>query len=54
MSSVDKVSNFLGDRKEELVMTLLLENKSSTKYFDEGDDELSNIKKALVTIFRRG
>ena len=42
MSSVDKVSNFLGDRKEEVVTTLLLENKSSTKYFDEGDDELSD------------
>ena len=42
MLSVDKVSNFLGDRKEEVVTTPLLEKKSSTKDVDKGTDELAD------------
>ena len=38
MSLNDKVSNFLGDKKEEVVMTPLTEKKSSTKDFDKGTD----------------
>ena len=40
MSSVEKVSNILGDRKEEVATTPLLGNKSSTKDVNEGTDEL--------------
>ena len=40
MSSVDKVINVLGDRKDEVVTTPLLENKSPTKDVDKGTDEL--------------
>ena len=42
MSSVEKVSNVLGDRKEEVVTTSLLENKLSTKDFNKGTDELTD------------
>ena len=53
MSLVDKVSNILGDRKEEVVITPLLKNKSSTKDVDKGTDELVDMKKAVVTIHRK-
>ena len=43
MSSNDKVSNVLGDRKEEVVTTPLLEKKSLTKDVDEGTNELSDM-----------
>ena len=49
MSSVEKVSNVLVDRKEELVTT-----PSSTKDIDKGTDEFEDIKKAVVTIRRKG
>ena len=32
----------------------LMEKKSSTKDFDKGTDELSDMKKAVVTIIRKG
>ena len=38
MLSVEKVSNVLGDSKEELVTTPLLDKKSPTKYVDKGND----------------
>ena len=41
MSLVEKFGNVLGDRKEEVVTTLLLDKKSSTKDFEKGADELS-------------
>ena len=76
MSQVDKVSNVLDDRKQELVATPLLEKKSLTKDYDKGTDELvdtpllekkpptkdvdkgtdklEDMKKAVVTICRKG
>ena len=76
MSSVDKSSNILGDRKEEVVTTPLLDKKSSTKDVDEdtyalvdkpfwekksptkdvgkGTYEWEDMKKAVVTIRRKG
>ena len=42
MSSVEKVSNVLGDRKEEVVTTPFLEKKSSTKDVDKGTGELAD------------
>ena len=42
MLSVDKFSNVLGNRKEEIVTTPFLEKKSSTKNFDKGTDELAD------------
>ena len=54
MSSVDKVSNVLGGRKEEMVTTPLLKNKSSTYDVDEGTDELAYMKQAANTIRRKG
>ena len=42
MSSNDNVSNFFGDRKEEVVMTPLSEKKYSTKDVDKGTDELAD------------
>ena len=54
MLSVDKVNNILGDRKEEVVTTPLLENKSSTKDVGKGIDELEDMKKAVVSIRRKG
>ena len=39
MSSNERVSNVLGDRKEEVVMTPFSENKSSTKDVEKGTDE---------------
>ena len=44
MSSVEKVCNILGDRKEEVVTMPLLEKKSLTKYVDKGTDELADMK----------
>ena len=41
MSSVEKVSNVLGDRKEEVVTTPFLDKKSPTKDVDKGTDELA-------------
>ena len=38
----DKVSNILGDRKEEVVTTSFLEKKSLTKDVDKGTDELAD------------
>ena len=43
MLSIDKVGNVLGDMKEEVVMTPLLEKKLSTKDVDKGTDELEDI-----------
>ena len=58
MSSNEKVINILGDRKEEVVTTPLLENKSSTKDVDEGTDELVDIplmeKKSSTRDFDKG
>ena len=42
MSLVEKVINVLDDRKEEEVMTPLLETKSSTKDVDKGTDKLAD------------
>ena len=42
MSSNDKVSNILGDRKEEVVMTPLSEKKSSTKDVEKGTDAFTD------------
>ena len=42
MSLVEKVSNVLSDRKEEVATTPLLEKKSSTKDVDKGNDELAD------------
>ena len=39
----DKFSNVLGDRKEEVSITPLLEEKSSTKDVDKGTDELADM-----------
>ena len=54
MLSVEKVGNVLGDRKEEVVTTPLSEKKSSTKDVDKGTDELEYMKRAVVTIHRKG
>ena len=43
MSSNEKVSNVLGDRREELVTTPLLEKKSSTNDVGKGTDELADM-----------
>ena len=42
MSSIEKVSIFLGDRIEEVVTTPSLDNKSSKNGVDEGTDELAD------------
>ena len=42
MSSNEKVSNVLGDRKEEVVTTPLSENKYSTKDVEKGTDKLAD------------
>ena len=42
MLLVDKVGNVLGDRKEEIVTTALLEKKSLTKDIDKGNYELAD------------
>ena len=43
MPSNEKVSNVLGDNKEEVVTTPMSENKSYTKDVDEGTDELADM-----------
>ena len=42
MSSNDKVSNFWGDRKEEVVTTPFSEKKSLTKDVEKGTDKLTD------------
>ena len=54
MSSVEKVSNCLVDRKEEVITTPLLEKKSSTKDVDKGTDEFTYVKKAVFVILSMG
>ena len=58
MLLVEKVSNILGDRKEEVVTTEFLEKKSSTKDVDKGNDELADTplleKKSLTKDFNKG
>ena len=44
MLSVEKVSNVLGDRKEEVATTPLSDNKPSTKDVDKSTDELVDMK----------
>ena len=44
----------MGDRKEEVVTTPLSEKKSSTNDVDKGTYELEGMKKAVVTIRRKG
>ena len=53
MLSNEKVSNILGDRKEEVVTTSLLEKKSLTKDAEKGTDELAYMKHAVVECFRK-
>ena len=53
MLSFDKVSNFLGDMKEEVVATTLSEKKSSTKDANKGTGELVYMKESVVTIRRK-
>ena len=43
MSSNEKVSNFLGDSKQELVTTPFSEKKSLTKDVEKGTDKLADI-----------
>ena len=54
MLQVEKVSNVLGDRKEEVVTTPLSEKKSSTNDVDKVTYELEGMKKAVVTIRGKG
>ena len=58
MSSNEKVSNFLGDRKEEVVTTPLSEKKSSTKDVEKGTDELADTlfmeKKSSIKNIEKG
>ena len=51
---VDKVSNFLDDRKETVDTTSFPEKKLLTKDVDKGTDELADMKQEAVTIFRKG
>ena len=43
MSSNDKVSHVLGDRKEEVVAMPLSEKKYFTKYVEKGTDKLEDM-----------
>ena len=54
MSLVEKVSNVLGDRKEKVVTTVFLENKLTTKEFDECTDELADIPLLENNVFDKG
>ena len=58
MSSNDKVSNVLGDRKEEVVTTPLSEKKSSTRDVNKVTDELADTllmyNKALTKVVEKG
>ena len=51
MSSFDKVSSVLDDRKEAVVTTPLSEKKSLTKDVDKVTDELEDMKEAVVTTY---
>ena len=53
MSSVEKVSNALDDRKEAAVTTPLSENKSLTKDVDKGNGELEDMKEEVFKIRRK-
>ena len=53
MSSVDKYTNFLGDSKEEVVMTPFLEKKSLTKGVDKIIGELEDMKEEVFIICRK-
>ena len=53
MSSVDKDSNVLDDKKKAVVTTPLSEKKLLTKYVDKGTDEFEDMKEAVVTIRRK-
>ena len=53
MSSVEKVSNVLGDIKEEVVTTPLLEKKSLTKDVEKVTGELEGMKEAVFKILRK-
>ena len=48
VSSADKVSNFLGDRKEEVVTAPLSEKKLSTKDVDNGGRTDKKLTSTLV------
>ena len=54
MLLVEKVSNVLGDSKDEVVTTPFSEKKLSTKDVDKVTDELEDMKKAVVAILRKG
>ena len=54
MLSVEKISNVLGDRKEEVVTTPLSKKTSSTEDVDKGTGELEDMKNAVVTISSKG
>ena len=53
MSSVEKYSNVLGDKKEAVFTTPLSEKKSLTKYVDKVTEELEDMKEAVITIHRK-
>ena len=52
MSSVEKVSNVLDNRKDSVVTTPFSEKKSLTKDVDKGTSESENMKEAVATIRR--
>ena len=53
MSSIEKVSNVLDDRKEAVVTTQLSDKKSLTNKVDKVTGELDDMKGAMVKIRRR-
>ena len=53
MSSVEKDSNVLDDKKEAVVMTPFSDNKSLTKDVDKGTEELEYMNEEVVTIRRK-
>ena len=53
MSSVEKYSNILDDKKEAVVTTPQSENKSLTNDDDKGTDKLDDMKEAMFTILRK-
>ena len=54
MLSVEKYSNFLGDRKEAVVPTPLLQKKLLTKDVDKCTGDFEDMKEAGVRISRKG
>ena len=54
MLLVDEVSNALGDRKEEVFTTPLLEKKLLTKDVDKSTNESAYMKKVVFKIRRKG